>query len=196
MKRGTKMSTGIAKRILIIAAILIFAILAGSAFAGTVVVTAIITPGNLSVTMPAEFTLTGLELGAGAEKYSDTSEQSYIVEDARGTGSGWNLVFSISQFKTSGSGSRAIPHGNYEIKLLNSKITKTWGQDIDEAKGPVSLLYDYTGINDNETKAVTVESDYGMGKYDIKVSCRLKIPATTYVGTYAATITAALNSGP
>ena len=190
------MCAGIAKKGIVIAAILIAAILAGTASAGTVVVTAIVAGGNLSVTMPAEFTITGLELGGGAEKYSDVAEQSYIVEDARGTGSGWNLVFSISQFKTSGSGSRTIPQGNYEIKLLSSKITKTWGQDIDEAKGPISLLYDYTGINDNETKTVTSESDYGMGKYDIKVSYRLKIPATTYVGTYTATITAALNSGP
>lgn len=190
------MCAGIAKKSLIIAAILIAVILAGTASAGTVVVTAVVTGGNLTMTMPPDFTLTGLELGASAEKYSDVAEQSFIVEDARGTGSGWNLVFSISQFQTSGSGSKTISQGNYEIKLLSSKITKTWGQDIDESKGPVSLLSEYAGIGDTGTKAVTTESDYGMGKYDIKVSCRLKIPASAYVGTYTATITAALNSGP
>lgn len=164
--------------------------------AGTVVITAVVTGGNLTLTMPDNFALAGLTLGGASSITSDSNLQNYTIEDARGGGQGWNLGFQIEQFKTSGTPLRTIPTDKFKMQIYNVNITRFWGDNIDAAYGPKSLVDSEAAISGSETKCITCAEDYGMGKYGITADHKLIIDANLYSGTYTSTLTATLNGTP
>ena len=170
-------------------------VLAGISFAGTVVITEVVTGGNLTLTMPSNFSLSGITIG-GVASANATANATYTVEDSRGTGVGWNLGFQIGQFVTAGTPQRTIATSKTSMSILYADITATWGQAKDVTNGPKSLITSSTAVAGTEVKGVQALADFGMGKYTAQAAHTLVVDADRYAGTYTATLTATLNAVP
>jgi hypothetical protein len=172
-------------------------VLAGVSFAGTVVITEVVTGGNLTLTMPSNFSLAGITIG-GASSQDATGNATYTMEDARGSGAGWNVGFQIGQFVTSGTPQRSIATTKTKMSIQDANITCTWGQAVEAttAHGPASPITTATAVAGTEVKGVTAAADHGMGKYAAIAAHTLVVDADRYAGTYTATLTATLNNAP
>lgn len=116
--------------------------------------------------------------------------------DARGTTTGWNVTLQISDFTAGGS---TIAASNLSYTAINGTITKFGGgsQNVDPTNGPKET--GLTGTLDTPRKAVTTNAGFGDGRYDWTADAtqfQLTVPATTLTGTYSATLTATIGSGP
>lgn len=176
--------------------LLISILLLGVSFAEKIRVTVVVKGGNLILTVPVDFSLPTVTLGGSAE-FSTESMQLYTVEDARGTGGGWNLDFKISRFE-SGSGCNRVtlPRDSFYMRLLQNDIQYIWGQGINIGRGPRSLHTTDYNVTEGTEKFITAERDYGMGKYTANINHKLLVPAESYAGTYTATLTVTLNATP
>lgn len=175
---------------------ILYIIFISVSFAGNVTVTEVVTSGSLTLTLPNNFSMTRVTLGGSSTVDSDNNDANYIVEDARGTGAGWNLTFTASQFRTADSVARTISADNFYMRVPQSSITKIWGQDIDVTYGPTTLRSTDTNVQGTGIKYVTAQAGYGMGKYSMALVHRLVIPIFAVAGTYTSTITATLNAEP
>lgn len=117
--------------------------------------------------------------------------------DARNTTSGWNVTLQISNFTATGG--KTIAASNLSYTAVNGTITKFGGgsQNVDPTNGPRET--GNSGTLDVARKAVTTNPNYGDGRYDWTADATqfiLTVPATALVGSYTATLTATVSTGP
>lgn len=111
-----------------------------------------------------------------------------------GTNSGWNVTLQIGNFT---SGGNTIAASNLSYTAVNGTLVQTKGQQIDSVNGPIET--GFSGTLDVARKCVDAQAGFGNGQYNwLPDSTKfvLSVPATTLVGSYSATLTATLVSGP
>lgn len=126
-----------------------------------------------------------------------TATQALDISDATGSGAGWNLTATSTQFSTGG----ATPH---TLSTSATTITTTPSVACDPGAtcslAANSVAYPYTLPAGSPaplaTKFFNAAPNTGMGNQTVTVTWRLSVPANTFAGTYTSTWTISLVSGP
>lgn len=109
------------------------------------------------------------------------------VVDARGTGTGWNLTVSATDFT---SGTHTLGAGSVSAV---SQACHT-GSTCTQAS---SSGFTYPmGLGTTATKFFAAAANSGLGKVDVTPTISVAIPGNAYAGTYTSTVTLAAATGP
>ena len=134
------------------------------------------------ITFPA-VTLTG------ADRIVDGVTQSWRASDTTGTGGGWNVSITGSNFR---GPSGAIPAANLSVRQLQAGITIASGNTA-----PLTQVPGYQPLSAAAPlKLLSASAGTGMGAYDFAPDFRLTIPVSTALGDYVAALVVTINSGP
>ncbi len=155
--------------------------------AGSVAATVTIAGGGLTNTTPGSIPFGAVSL-TGADALLNASVGAFRATDARGTGAGWNITVTSTDF-TSTTGGIAV--ANFKIRLPQASILTISGNTA-----PVSAVTSYQPLGTTALKICSAGAGQGLGTYDYTPDFQLAVPAQTLAGTYQAVVTVSINSGP
>jgi hypothetical protein len=123
------------------------------------------------------------------------------ITDARGTGAGWNLSVSLTQFKeVDGTGAYATGGKILATNSLKVKTVPTIEQKdlTSSATSTITPVESGTALDTGSTvKLLSAAVDGGMGSYTFgNLGVELTIPANAYAKTYKTEATVTLNTAP
>lgn len=163
-----------------------------AALADDVTATGTVTAGSLafSATDAPVFSAT---LNGTDQDVTDTIDID--VNDARGSGAGWSLSITSTQFKTSGQDPRTLSTSAAAI------TGATVACDAGTCTAPTNSTSYPVGVPAGTQAPTAAEffaaaADSGMGDFTIRPTLRLRVPANTYAGTYTSTITITNGTAP
>ena len=124
------------------------------------------------------------------------------VVDATGTGNGWNLTITSTNFSTGGGSPHTLATDASTITGVTSSCvtpetgTITCTNPTNAISYPLSVPAGATAPT--AAKFFNAAADSGMGKFTITPTIAITIPANTYASNsgYSSTITVAVVSGP
>lgn len=114
--------------------------------------------------------------------------------DTTGETSGWSLSLQLSDFTSEG---HVLPAAKVRFTATDGSLLALSGQPVDLTNGPRET--GDSGTLDSSLKCLTANPGYGVGVYQWTASPSrfvLTVPASSYAGTYNATLTATLIAGP
>ena len=156
-----------------------------AAFAGTLTTTGTITgAAGISMTLPANPSFTNT---------LDGTDQTVLytallgVTDARGSGAGWNLQISATNF-SDGLGHTLLPGA---VSAITAACVA--GSACTAATNAITYPLTVTGT---AVKFYTAAANTGMGKVNVTPTVNVTVPGNTFAGTYTSTVTLAAVSGP
>jgi hypothetical protein len=169
------------------------AIAAVPAIADTANVTATITGGSLSESTSAtpSFAVT---LDGTDKTPSYTLPLTAI--DARGTGAGWNLTITSTQFTTGGATPNTLATNASSVTGVTSACVggSTCTNPTNSVTYPLNVPA--APVAPTAVKLFNAAANTGMGKFTVTPTVQVAVPANTYAGTYTSTVTLAVVSGP
>jgi len=110
------------------------------------------------------------------------------VVDARGSGAGWNLSISATNFSDGGGHTLAPGSVMSVAQACHSGSTCTSATSS-------GIGYPLT-ISGTAAKFFNAATGTGMGKVDVTPTIQVSIPGNSYAGTYTSTVTIASATGP
>ncbi len=175
------------QRIFLILAIAAVALAAATvSIAGTLTATATVSgTAGVSVTLPSNPSITNTI--DGTDQTASYSPALGVV-DARGTGAGWNLQISATNF-SDGSGHTLAPG------TVSGATSACHGGNSCTAATTSGISYPLT-ISGTAAKFFNAATSTGLGKIDVTPSIDVAIPGNAYAGTYTSTVTLAAATGP
>ena len=154
--------------------------------AGAEIMTIQLNGGSLSViTHPVDFGTLSL---TGLEQTIDTQPSPWTAADARGTGAGWNVTVSSTDFASAGG---TITVDNSKLRLPDANIVTVSGNTA-----PTSQVTTYQPLSTSPLVILSAVLGAGKGTYDFTPDMRQIVPADVAPGTYEAFLTVSINSGP
>jgi hypothetical protein len=169
----------------------------------TISATATLTGGSLSLAAPSSLSWSGSL--AGADQQIDAQATLEPV-DATGSGAGWELTASSTQFSGSPGGIPAPPAGASTLSLNGStgSYLSATGPGEGCAGGSTCTAATSTedpvpypvGIGAAAAVIYTADPQTGMGALDLSSNWWLYVPARALAGSYADTVTLTISSGP
>lgn len=157
--------------------------------------TASVTGGSLAFIngTPGNVTFPGTTLD-GTDK-TTTQTQDFNVNDARGTGAGWNVTATSTTFT---SGGNTLPT---TATTVASTPPVSCDAGISCTTATTSgVSYPYTlpaaGVAPTATKLFNASASTGLAAQTFTPTWQVAIPASTIAGTYTSTWTFSLTSGP
>jgi hypothetical protein len=164
------------------------AILGGTAYASSVVLTA----GTLTINTPTVGNFGGVTLNGTAQD-TNASVGTFTVTDATGSGSGWNVTVQASQFATGAPGNHTLPLSS--ISMTAPSVAKI---DSSSGNAPSITADPYVIDSGSAVKISSAAADgTGMGSYTFGgTTLTLHVLANAYAGTYTSTVTVSVISGP
>jgi hypothetical protein len=175
------------QRIIIITGLVAVALVASAVAFGSTLTTTATLNGTAGVSMNVPATASFSDTLDGTDQTVSYSTQLGVV-DARGTGAGWNLQISATDF-ADGSGhtllagtvtaaSQACHSGSSCTAATNSGISL-----------PLT-------VTTTAAKFFNAAANTGLGKIDVTPTVQVAIPGNAYAGTYTSTVTLAAATGP
>jgi hypothetical protein len=155
-------------------------------------VTGTITGGAaLSVTSSAtpSFSLT-----LNGTDQTQTYALPFTAVDPRGTGAGWNLSITSTQFS---SGAHTLPATASVISNLTSGCSS--GSTCTGPTNSVSwsgLAIPAASVAPAPVKFFNAAANSGLGSVDFNMTVSVTVPANTYAGSYSSTVTLSMITGP
>jgi len=132
----------------------------------------------------------------GTTKTTTATMDNFSVTDDRGTGEGWSITVSATQFRQWDgaayvAGGRTLPAGSLSMPAPTVAAVATESPPPTITPGP--YLIDGSSI-----KIASAAPDTGMGTYDFTSGgpLTLTIPASAYAVAYRGEVTVSLSSGP
>ena len=175
------------QRLFIISIVSALALVASAAaLAGTLTATATVGgTAGISLNLPSNPSISNTIDGT-----DQTTSYSPIlgVVDARGTGAGWNLTISATNF-SDGSGHSLAPGtvtGVAQACAAGSSCTAATSSGI---------TYPLT-VTGTAAKFFNAAASTGLGKVNVTPTVSVSIPGNSYAGTYTSTVTLAAATGP
>jgi WxL domain surface cell wall-binding len=165
---------------------------ASGALAANVTATATVTAGTLSLSTSAS---PGVSATLDGTDQTPTYTLPMTVNDATGSGTGWNVTVTSTTFSTGGG----------TPKLLSTTASTATGVTSSCATGtctnptssiPYPLTVPAGSTPPTAVKLFNAAANTGMGKFTVTPTVEVSIPANTYAGTYTSTLTVAVVSGP
>jgi hypothetical protein len=180
------------------------AIAAGSSC--TLTGTATLTGGSLTLTSPTALGWSATLNGANQNLYDTTSgDETYTVDDATGSGTGWNVTVSATQFTT---GSHTLANtGTLSTNGSLTSATATTAPASACATGSTCTLPSNTttypvaittaASSPTAVKVFDDAASNGLGQITVSnIGWWVAVPANTLAGTYTSTFTFQISSGP
>lgn len=116
--------------------------------------------GSLTIDYVSNIQFGLQKISGGTEKYTAKNAQPYIqITDKRGTGAGWLLTASISEFSGDNKGEKAILKGA-TLSLINGSIQPAAG-NLSIAPNINKVIFD----NSEEKYVMNAEKMQGMGTF-------------------------------
>ena len=144
-----------------------------------------VTGGSLSNTAQS-IAFPGVTL-TGADQLVVGATAAWQAQDARGTGAGWNVTVTSSNFTGTG-GSIAV--ANFKLRLPS--VTTIAGNTA-----PTPSPASYVALsNATPLKILSAAAATGMGTYGYTPETQLTVPGSTSAGSYTANVSVSINSGP
>jgi WxL domain surface cell wall-binding len=173
-------------RLLILGALTVLALtVAAAAVAGTLTATATISgAAGVSVAVPATASIS--DTLDGTDQTASYAPVLGVV-DARGSGGGWNLTISATNF-SDGAGHTLAP-GTVSAVAQACHA----GSSCTPATNAIGYPLTVTG---SAVKFFNAAVNTGLGKVDVTPTVDVLIPGTTFAGTYTSTVTVAIATGP
>lgn len=154
--------------------------------AGAENMTLTVNGGSLSLaTNPVDFGTLSL---TGLEQTIDTQPSPWTAADATGTGAGWNVTVSSTDFTSAGG---TITVDNSKIQLQPANVATVSGNTP-----PTSSVTSYSPLSGSPLAVLSAASGNGKGTYDFTPDMRQIVPADASPGAYTAFLTVSINSGP
>jgi hypothetical protein len=190
------MGTGAPQRVgkwpWVAAAMALLAGLAPAASGATAPVTGNISAGGLSLSTSAtpsfSVSLTGVSQTA-----SYTVPLSTI--DATGSGSGWNVTVTSTQFTTGGGTPRTLPT---TASAVSGVATACAGTECTAPTNSVGypLAVPAAPTAPTPVKLFNAAVDTGLGSFTLTPTVGVTVPGNAFAGVYSSTLTVAVASGP
>jgi putative surface cell wall-binding protein len=116
--------------------------------------------------------------------------------DSRGSGAGWNLTVTSTQFSTGGGSPNTLPTSASTITGVASICNA--GSSCTNPTNAVSYPLGLPAGSTPPTAAkfFNAAANTGMGKFTITPTVQVSVPANAFAGTYTSTVTLAVVSGP
>jgi hypothetical protein len=175
------------QRIIISLAVAAVALVATTAaFAGTLTTTAQINgTAGISLNLPSNPSIASTLDGT-----DQTASYAPLlgVVDARGSGAGWNLTISATNF--SDGGGHTLAPGT-----LTSVASACRAGSTCTGATSSGITYPLT-IGGTAAKFYNSALNTGLGKIDVTPTIQVAVPGNAYAGTYTSTVTLAAVSGP
>jgi hypothetical protein len=164
-----------------------------SALAATSTSTGTVSAGTLSLTTTAaptfSATLNGTDL-------SPTYSVPATLNDATGSGAGWNTTITSTQFTTGGSTPQTLATTASTI----TGVTAVAAAGTTATAPTNGITYPLTvpagATAPTAVKYFDAALNTGMGEFTLTPTVQVAIPANAYAGTYSSTLTLASVSGP
>ena len=171
------------------------AIVAPAAFAAdTTNVT--VAGGTLTITNPLAADFPGATLN-GAAQTKTASLAAFTVDDARGSGAGWNVTAQATRFgevDATGAlvtGGKQLPASSLALSAPTVTANGTTSAAPTVTAGP------YTIDGASAVKFASAALDTGMGRYDFgATTLSLTVPANAYAKSYRSDVTITAASAP
>jgi hypothetical protein len=163
-----------------------------SGLAASATVTGTLTGSTLSLTTAAAPSFSdNLDLGDQTPTYT----VPLTAQDTRGTGAGWNLTVTSTQFTTGGATPSTLATNASSLTGVTSVCTSgTCTNPTNAIAYPVAVPAAPTPPA--AVKFFNAAANTGMGKFTITPTVGVFIPQASFAGTYASTLTLAVVSGP
>ena len=161
-------------------------VVSAAALAGTLTTTATLTgTAGISLNLPSNPSISSTLDGT-----DQTASYSPVlgVVDARGTGAGWNLTISATDF-SDGAGHTLLPGA-----VTAAAQACHTGSSCTAATSS-GITYPLT-ITGTAAKLFNAAANTGLGKIDVTPTIQVSIPGNAYAGTYTSTVTLAAATGP
>lgn len=166
--------------------------------------TATLKQGTLQfVASPPALTWTGLLNG---QEQTLTTTEPIDVSDSTGSGAGWIIGVSATQFTNAGSqtlplSSASIPSTITTASGTTNSVTVACDSDATGCVPATGNLVTYpfqvpTGPSASSNPMFTAAANSGMGNQTVTVGFAVEIPPNAYAGSYGATWTFTLQGGP
>jgi hypothetical protein len=163
------------------------------AMAATSTVTATITGGSLALSTSATPSFSATLNGADQ---TPTYTVPTTVTDSTGTGNGWNLTITSTQFTTGGGTPKTLATNASSVtSVSNSCVGGVTCTNPTNAIGyPVSVP---AGAGPPAAvKYFNAAASTGLGQFTNTPTVAVSVPANTFAGSYSSTLTLAAVSGP
>jgi len=167
----------------------------GIAYASSSVpVTAQVTGGTLSLTLPSTMSWS---LTLNGYNQTATTSSTVVVDDSTGTGDGWQLTAAASSFTATSSSGTTTTLSGESLSVAQPTAACASGTTCtlpdDTVSYPVTLPI---GSNVTPTVIASAALDTGMGEIDLPFTWSLAVPADALAGSYTSTITVSVSTGP
>ena len=174
-------------------ALLLSAAFAGQAFAVNTV-SQTVNGGTLTASV-ADLALSAVTVTHATQP--STGSLTLTADDSTGKALGWNVTIQSSAMAYSGgfgtSPANDIPAANLALGTPATPAM-TAGQAVDVTNGP--KVVGTGGALNAALKVINANAAYGMGTYTQSLPLTLTVPANPRQGTYTATLTVTVSSGP
>lgn len=163
-----------------------------------------VTGGSLSITAtPTVPDFGGVTLD-GTAKTTTATMDAFEVNDARGTGAGWNVTVQATRFTAAAVVDDPLTIGVDETQPQRqlpvsslSMAAPTVAQDGTTSASPTMTGGPYSIDAGSAVKIASAATASGMGKYDFSSSLlTLSVPSNAYARTYTSDVTVSTVSGP
>jgi hypothetical protein len=177
------------------AALIVIALagLAGAQRAGAIAITGTVTGGaalSVSSTGSPSFSLT-----LNGVDQTPTYTLPAQAVDPRGTGAGWNLTITSTQFND-GAGHTFPATASSITAATNACGTNSTCTTATNSVGYTSLTVPAGPTAPAAVKFFNAAASTGMGKIDVGATVSVAVPANVFAGTYSSTVTVSIVSGP
>lgn len=161
------------------------------AYAGSGPVTATVNGGSLTESKATNQVSLNLQKGVKSVNYT----LPIAVVDARGSGAGWKLTITSTQFITS-NGKNQLPTNASSITGVNISCGthSTCKKPVNSISYPLVIPADTQPPPPVKCFNATVNT--GMGKFSLSMMVQVTVPASAPSGTYTSTIYLTAASGP
>lgn len=157
---------------------------------------ATVSGGTLGITTDPTVTNFGAVTLDGTAKTTTATLDAFEVNDSRGTGEGWNVTVTATQFKQH-DGTNYVVDGKTLATGSLAMAAPTVAADGTTSAAPTLTAGPYDVDVASGVKVASAAVDTGMGKYDFTAGdLTLSVPASAYAHTYRSDVTVSVVTGP
>ena len=147
--------------------------------------------GSLSIT-PQTINFSGVTL-TGIDQTSNGTTSAWTASDPTGLGAGYHVTIASSNLVHSVDTAKTVPVSGFKATLLDTAVAASGGTTSTK---PTSSMTTATTLSTSAQTILSAAAATGMGSYSFTPTFTLIVPAATFAGTYTATVTLAVVSGP